>query len=661
MSATNYGLGIDAGGTYTDAVIMELETGKMLENRKSPTTQPDPSSGIFSALETIDTHLLRQVSMVSLATTFATNAIVEDRGAKAGIILVGYDEVPQEIPKTTRTLMVKGGHTVSGEEKEPLEIDTILGQLDRFIEGLDAVAVTGFFSVRNPLHEIQVAEIIRKRHNLPVVRGHRLSARLNAIKRATTAWWNARLIPLISNLIKATQSVLSDYKIDAPLMIVRGDGTLMSAQTAMDRPVDTLLSGPAASILGAKHLSGLDNALIVDMGGTTTDMASLSGGRVAIDPQGATVGKWKTHVEAAKVRTVGLGGDSLITLNSDRSLVVGPRRVIPLCVFAQKNPEVMGLLEKILKIMDRIPFGRIHPCSFYIPNRSSEELAELDPADFQNFGLVSEYLKFIDTDNWFAADKLKQQERRGLLFRSSLTPTDLRVASGQFDLGVRRAAQLGLSVFAGHVNIEKAELIDAVEETISKKLCMETIAFLEEDKENAFSDLIPHWFYSRISDSGGRVGLDLQVSLTAPVIGAGAPAATCLPKAFKPLRSKCVLPEAFDVSVAVGAVVGMVDRVFRAVIRPGEDGRFILHSEQSRKEFDSIKEATDYGRKILESLSSDSMSRDYVKEPLFDFYVDEKTAQSKTGGHVYLETLLNLRATGRPDVQQLPGQDPYAG
>ena len=184
---------------------------------------------------------------------------------------------------------------------------------------------------------------------------------------------------------------------------------------------------------------------------------------------------------------------------------------------------------------------------------------------------------------------------------------------------------------------------------------METIAFLEEDKENAFSDLMPHWFYSRIPDSGGRVGLDLRVSLTAPVIGAGAPAATCLPNAFKPFRSKCVFPESFDVSVAVGAVVGMVDRTFKAIIRPSEDGRYILHSEQSRKEFDSIKEAIDYGKKILESLSIDSMSRDYVKEPLFDFNVDEKTAQSKTGEHVYLETLLNLRATGRPDVQQLTG------
>ncbi len=90
-------------------------------------------------------------------------------------------------------------------------------------------------------------------------------------------------------------------------MIVKGDGTLMSVEMSIDRPIDTILSGPAASILGAKFLANTENALIVDMGGTTTDMALLIDGRVSINPQGAQVGKWKTHVEAAKVRTTGSG------------------------------------------------------------------------------------------------------------------------------------------------------------------------------------------------------------------------------------------------------------------------------------------------------------------------------------------------------------------
>jgi len=107
-----FGLGIDAGGTYTDVVLLDQTTGKVVVYAKALTTRPDPSDGIRNALRKLDPGLLSQVSMASLATTFATNAIVEDRGAEAGLILIGYDEKPADMPATTRILMVDGGHTV---------------------------------------------------------------------------------------------------------------------------------------------------------------------------------------------------------------------------------------------------------------------------------------------------------------------------------------------------------------------------------------------------------------------------------------------------------------------------------------------------------------------------------------------------------------------
>jgi len=343
-----YGLGIDAGGTYTDAVIMDLDTGKVVSAHKALTTPTDPSIGIGKALRYVGKETpLCQIGLASLATTFATNAIVENQGAEAGLILIGYDQVPQEISSQTRILAVNGGHTVTGEEKNALDTETLRDSLVDFLQGLDAVAVASFFSVRNPDHELQVAQMIQHHRKIPVVQGHQLSMRLDAIKRAITAWWNARLIPLIKNLIQAASSVLSDLEIQAPLMVVRGDGTLMSAETALDRPVDTLLSGPAASISGARHLAGVKDALIMDMGGTTTDMAILSGGSVAIDPQGAKVGKWKTHVRAARVSTIGVGGDSLIDFDENKNLTVGPRRVLPLCLLAQQHPEILSTLKTI--------------------------------------------------------------------------------------------------------------------------------------------------------------------------------------------------------------------------------------------------------------------------------------------------------------------------
>jgi N-methylhydantoinase A/oxoprolinase/acetone carboxylase beta subunit len=198
----NYGLGLDAGGTYTDAVLVDLVDGSVVEARKAPTTQNRPAIGIEAALTRIEPDLLRRTALVSLATTFATNAIVEDRGGRAGIILIGYHEIPPAIPSDTPVIQVAGGHSVTGEEQAPLALRQLEAELDAFVAGLDAVAVTGYFSVRNPTHEIRVADTLMSRYALPVVRGHRLSLRLDALKRATTAWWNARLIPVISRLIR---------------------------------------------------------------------------------------------------------------------------------------------------------------------------------------------------------------------------------------------------------------------------------------------------------------------------------------------------------------------------------------------------------------------------------------------------------------------------
>jgi len=651
MRRTGYGLGIDAGGTYTDAVIMNFTNSQLIACRKSPTTQPDPSGGIRAVLDQIDAEPLSKVTMVSLATTFATNAIVEDKGAEAGLILIGYDELPLDIPHTTRVLMVKGGHTVSGEEKTPLDLAAVNAKLNSFLDGLNAVAITAFFSVRNPEHEIRLSELIRSRYDLPVVRGHRLSTRLDAFKRATTACWNARLIPLINNLIKSCKKVLSEKGIDAPLMVVRGDGTLMSAKTALDRPVDTLLSGPAASILGAKYLSGLSDALIVDMGGTTTDMAILSEGKVAIDPQGAKVGKWKTHVEAAKVKTVGIGGDSLIALNQDRSLSVGPQRVVPLCVIAEQHPRILEMFRTILISIDKVPCGRVHPCSFYFLNGLPSDRTNQPLPSYFKSGPLNEYLQFKDTCNWFSTQELERYERQGIVFRGSLTPTDIRVAAGHFELGNRQASQLGVAVFSKHLGMKESELIEAVEEKISKMLCLEAVSLVDEEKNQALAQLADRWFQPSFSNRK-HAGLDVRVSLTVPVIGAGAPAAQCLPRTFERLHSECILPKAYEVSVAVGAVVGMVDRVFSAIIRPTDNGRFILHWDQGREEFDLLHVAIEEGHRRLELLAIEMMRQDQVTEPLLDLSIEEKKAKISSGEEIHIETQVRLRATGRPNVWQ---------
>ncbi|MBW1981657.1 MAG: hydantoinase/oxoprolinase family protein [Deltaproteobacteria bacterium] len=649
-----YGLGIDAGGTYTDVVLLEFASGQVVVADKAPTTRADPALGIRAGLARIDAELLSQVSMVSLATTFATNAIVEDMGAEAGLILIGYDERPPEIPETTAVLMVGGGHRVTGEQKSALDIQYLEENLETFARGLAAVAVAGFFSVRNPEHEIRVAELVHSRFGLPVVQGHQLSLQLNAMKRATTAWWNARLIPLIGKLILATTEVLGDMGVTAPLMVVRGDGTLMSADTAESRPVDTLLSGPAASILGAKHLAGIDNALIVDMGGTTTDMAALCGGRVVVDPLGAKVGRWETLVQAARVKTVGIGGDSIVSINGGRQLQVGPRRVVPLCIFVQRHPEVLAMLQTIQRRMSATPYRNINPCSFYANTgghsaNDDEFLASLTARP------VSEFLRQGDSCKWPATWRLERLEQRGLVERSSLTPTDICVATGGLELGNKKAAQSGLAVFSRFLGMTEAALAEAVRREICRQLCLQAVSFLEGGDDTVLSKFVNRWF-QQAGQPAGSVRLNVDMSLSAPVIGAGAPAASFLPATFRRLHTDCLLPRNYQVSVAVGAVVGMVDFTLVGTIRRTPSRRYTLYTAAGREDFDTFEESLQQGRERLENLAWQRMLRNRVRAPQLEFQTVDKKVPSGHGDEVYLETELRLRAWGRPNVEEQEGE-----
>ncbi|MBW2094777.1 MAG: hydantoinase/oxoprolinase family protein, partial [Deltaproteobacteria bacterium] len=253
-----FGLGIDAGGTFTDAVVVDISGAGILAQAKAPTTPDNPIEGIREALRAVPQEILRKASFVSLATTFATNAIVQGKGARAGLILIGYDRDHPVLSKMSPVFFLKGGHNYWGEEIAPLEPAPLEKEIRSLVHEVDAIAVSGYFSVRNPEHENRVAQYIKEHCDLPVVCGHHLSSRLDAPKRATTAWWNARLIPLINLLIEDTRKVLEAFQIDVPLLVVRGNGTLMSVREAQQRPVETILSGPAASILGARYLTGRD-------------------------------------------------------------------------------------------------------------------------------------------------------------------------------------------------------------------------------------------------------------------------------------------------------------------------------------------------------------------------------------------------------------------
>src|SRR5579859_690905 len=301
-------LGLDTGGTYTDAVILKA-TRDVVATAKSLTTRQDLSIGLAGAIRGAlaglpAPHSTADITLVSVSTTLATNAVVERRRSPICMLLVGYDQAMLARGGLAEALgdhpvaLIRGGHRATGEEEAPLDLAAAEAAIRAHADQVEAFAVSSLFSVRNPAHERRLRSLIREITGKPVTCGHELTSGLDAPRRALTAALNAQLTPQLRHLLEAVQSVLREAGIQAPLMVVKGDGSLMAVEMALECPVETILSGPAASVVGARFLTGRDDFVMSDMGGTTTDIAVVRGGNPVLSAEGASVGGWKTMVEA---------------------------------------------------------------------------------------------------------------------------------------------------------------------------------------------------------------------------------------------------------------------------------------------------------------------------------------------------------------------------
>jgi N-methylhydantoinase A/oxoprolinase/acetone carboxylase beta subunit len=450
-------LGIDTGGTYTDAVIFdsreEVRTG-ILASAKALTRRHDLSLGIGESLEKV-LHAAgnRDIELVSLSTTLATNAIVEGQGGSICLILIGYpdDALQQsrlgEVMGRDPVVFVGGGHEATGEQVRQLDLAKANRAVDTFAAKVSAFAVSGYFSVRNPSHENAVRALIRERSGLPVTCGHELTSNLHASRRALTAALNARLISVLSELIQAVQGMLAEQGIRAPLMVVKGDGSLVDAAFALEYPIETILSGPAASVVGSLFLSRQEDACVVDMGGTTTDIALVKGGKPILNRDGANVGGWQTMVQAVQIHTSGLGGDSEVHLDESGAMNLGPRRLIPLSLLAHENP---GILEVLRRQRDRRAVDR-YAARFVLIQRSwRERTGEFSESQqevlrrLEGPAPVALETLFRGTDSPYLLEtRLERLSTLGYVAVSGFTPTDAAHVLDLHRSWSREAAVLG--------------------------------------------------------------------------------------------------------------------------------------------------------------------------------------------------------------------------
>lgn len=278
----------------------------------------------YSALHMSSPALL---SRFCLSTTIATNAIVE--GTEKDVCAISIGLVPSRaVDYASETVVVDGRHDSTGTETRPVDIAALRSEISR--TKMRSFAISGYFGARNPEHENLVAdEILKMRPGATVVKGSDLVGTLGMEDRLFLAAKNAELIHLMRAFIESIEGATGVP--DPATYVLKGDGTLVSTEEASVRPIFTVLSGPAASAMGAVALAGVENALVIDVGGTTTDVALVSKGRVRMAEEGAWVGGFRLRIRSLDMQTVALGGDTEIFC-SDGHAVLGSRAIKPLCL-----------------------------------------------------------------------------------------------------------------------------------------------------------------------------------------------------------------------------------------------------------------------------------------------------------------------------------------
>ena len=254
-----YGIGIDTGGTYTDAVIYDFETGKVLAKGKSPTTHEELMTGIGKALDMLPRELAGKADVVSLSTTLATNACVENKGGRARLVLVGTEKSILERVGADKkygldyddVLCVEAKTSFDGRVAEQPDWEKVIAENERFFGEAEALCVAGLNSLRNGgANEKAARDAIKAKYKVPFIMASELATELNIMERGATALLNARLLPVIHRFMEAVARALSSRGLSVRKMIVRSDGGLMTDELARERPVETILSGPAASVMG---------------------------------------------------------------------------------------------------------------------------------------------------------------------------------------------------------------------------------------------------------------------------------------------------------------------------------------------------------------------------------------------------------------------------
>ena len=533
-----YIIGIDTGGTCTDAILLDTADRSVVASAKVATIHHRLADSIGNALSCLlEKSAVNKddISSLSLSTTLATNAVIENKGARVAAFIIGY--VKHFRLPITATIFIKGGHTISGEEEEALDIDNIVDTIQGLRNDVDAYAVCSAMSVPNPSHELVTEKAISMLDPKPVFCSHRVSQHTGMKERAATAALHAKLMPLMQDFIAGVQTALLKTDIHCPVTLITGNGTRISMEDTVEQAGITIASGPACTA-GFGAAQDIDLALVVDVGGTTTDIAMIEDGEMVISSNGCQIGRWQTHVEAVDMFTGGIGGDSHVQLDATGKISLGPGRVIPLSM-ASGFPGSDSWLGAELK----------SKCISLLPE--FDHLKEDDPVLYA-LGAGPSTADSIRQRTGFSGvpleKRLEQLSRNQRIIETGFTPTDALHVLGETNIGDRAKAEEGATVLGALLDMDKISFC-------------ETIISMTEDRiENLLIDYVIHRYWGKsltgfIATRNDHPVLGVTFSMKIPLIGIGAAAPYFLPRVAARLGTSVTFPENAEVGNGVGAAL----------------------------------------------------------------------------------------------------------
>ncbi|MDY0130042.1 MAG: hydantoinase/oxoprolinase family protein [Methanosarcina vacuolata] len=350
-------IGIDVGGTTTDAVL--IQNGEVYSTAKVSTEHGNLLNSLLEALDAVSKDVPpEQLERVVFSTTVITNLIAEGKTDRVALVLIPGPGVNPASYTFPDSFYLKGAMDYRGREIDPLdeaEIRKTVGLIQK--SGFSRAAIISKFGQRNPSHELRVEEIFREAYpGCKLELGHKVSGKLNFPRRIATAMLASATRERYQEFVDKINKALEERNIRAPVYILKADGGTLPVEKSIEFPVETIFSGPAASTIGALALTSEgETSVVVDIGGTTTDLALILSGKPLLASKGVKLGGFLTHVRAFAVRSIAIGGDSVVRvkdLNSGtKQITIGPDRAGPAYCMGGKETtptdalKFLGLIE----------------------------------------------------------------------------------------------------------------------------------------------------------------------------------------------------------------------------------------------------------------------------------------------------------------------------